>query len=133
MKVWDKKPIGTVLALTKSEAIELGITEQAVEAGEQHGELESRGPWSIPVRYKALAMSTVWTPEDKKSYSAETDKETAFGLRTLTDVKQSGHQLEGRVSINGKRYSAFTSSQLFEIDDRLVDVATIQVRMEKQK
>ena len=133
MKVWDKKPIDISLKLTKSEAIDLGITEKALEMNEQRGELKSVGPWSIPVSYKALAMSTVWTPEDERHYSSEIDKETAYGLRTLTDVRQSGHQLEGRVSINGKRYSAFTSSQLFEIDGKLVDVATIQVRMEKQK
>ena len=40
------------------------------------------------------------------------------------------NQMEGQVSLGGKKYSAFTSSQLFEREDgSLVDVGVIFVRM----
>ena len=57
-------------------------------------------------------------------------KHRVYGVRTLTDLREGGYQLEGRVSLGGKKYSAFTSSQLFEREDgSLVSVSVIFVRM----
>jgi len=47
----------------------------------------------------------------------------------MTDVKEDGYQLEGRVSIGGKKYSAFTTKTTFlRPDGKYVDVATLFVR-----
>jgi hypothetical protein len=47
-------------------------------------------------------------------------------------LKQSGHHLEGQASIKGKKVSAFTSSQLWQLPDgRLFETATIHCRMGK--
>jgi hypothetical protein len=130
MKTWQKdENKGGALKISKEDFLALGLPESAIEKGEQRGELKTFGPWGIPVSYKALAMSVKYTPEDKQRYTAENDGATAYGIRTLTNVRQGGYELEGRVSVNGKKYRGFTSSQLFEIDGKLVDVATIYVCM----
>lgn len=49
------------------------------------------------------------------------------GLRALTSPRESGYAHEGRVSVGGKRRRAFTSSQLFEVDGKLVDVGILYV------
>jgi hypothetical protein len=75
--------------------------------------IETIGPWSIPLRVKALAVTL-----DGK----------VFGERTMYAPKESGYQLEGRVSIGGKKYRAWTSSQLFERPDKsLCEVAVLYV------
>ena len=51
-----------------------------------------------------------------------------WGDRTLLNNRQSGHEIEGYVSINGKRRSAFTSRNLFLIEGKLVDVGILYVR-----
>jgi hypothetical protein len=81
--------------------------------------------WHAPiVGVKGLAITCDFgdfsTPENGK----------IFGVRTLSDVRESGYQLEGRVSIGGKKYRAFTSSRLFEREDgTLCDVAVLFVCM----
>lgn len=52
-----------------------------------------------------------------------------YGVRTMSRPKESGYNMEGRVSIAGKTHSAFTSSKLFERPDgSLVDVAVFVIR-----
>ncbi len=87
--------------------------------GEIRGELKHVGPWQIPVSYKALAISgKTWDGEPMRVY----------GLRTLTNVRESGHDLEGKVSLHGKRYRGFTTSVLFQLPDgKLISVAAIHV------
>ena len=105
----------------------MGITQEDIDAGEKRGELKTYGPWSIPISYKALCMSMVNTYPD---FPSITHSKISYGIRTLTNLRQSGYELEGRVSINGKKYSAFTSSQLFELPDgKLIDVAVIHARV----
>ena len=51
-----------------------------------------------------------------------------YGIRTLTNCRESGYQIEGRVSIGGKKHRAFTSSQLFQRSNgSLCDVAVLYV------
>jgi hypothetical protein len=51
-----------------------------------------------------------------------------YGLRTLSQARQSGYQMEGRVSVGGKRCRAFTSSMMFEREDgSLCNVAVLEV------
>lgn len=127
MKVWNREECKSALPVTEAELLAMGITKKDIEAGEKRGELKTYGPWNIPISYKALCMSMVNTYPD---FPSITHNKTAYGIRTLTDIRQSGYELEGRVSIGGKKYSAFTSSQLFELPDgKLIDVAVIHARV----
>ena len=82
--------------------------------------IETRGPWSVIIKCSGLCMRTDF----------ETGEHTIYGQRTLTNVRQSGYELEGRVAIGGKKYSAFTSSHLFELENgHLISVGIIFPRV----
>ena len=77
----------------------------------------------IPTKFVAPVMVAKFSPLGwAESY-------TLYGIRTLSDIKQSGYHLDGRVSINGKKYSAFSSSILWSVDSRLIQTAVIYARM----
>jgi hypothetical protein len=126
-KTWEK-PVPVALPITHKELSLLGVRNPGT--GEIRGALRTSGPWRIPVSYRALAMSTVYTPDEQRRYSAEQEKTVALGMRTMSNCKESGYALEGRTSIAGKKYRSFTSSQLFKFPDgKLVDIAIIFVCM----
>jgi len=53
---------------------------------------------------------------------------TIWGPRALSDAREGGYQMEGRVSIGGVKARAFTSSTMFELaDGRLVKAGTLFV------
>lgn len=107
------------------EQARLIFSEAEIQAGHQNANIQHVGPWNVPFAYTALCTSNTWAP-DVSTYLARRGPLHVYGKRTLTRPQQSGYQLEGRVSIGGKRYRAFTSSQLFELPDgRLIDAATI--------
>lgn len=123
--IWNNPPVS--LPITESELIALGIPSAAVKVGEYRGQMTLYGPWQICTAYRALCMSTVYVPKEQQRWTAQTLSETAYGMRTMTECRESGYQLEGRVSVNGKKVRAFTSSQMFELPDgKLVNVATVQ-------
>jgi hypothetical protein len=103
------------------------IGAQAIEAGEKRGEIETRGPWSTISKYTALAVTATWRDAPGGPY---VDEYTLHGDRVLSGARSSGYELEGHVSIDGVKRSAFTSSIMFEIQEtgRLVDVAVIHAR-----
>lgn len=117
-------PAGSTPA-TLEQLYALGLTDADIEAGEQRGQMRTQGMWQIPVSYKAVVESTVFGPNSSRVAVRY------WPPRTLVDIKQaSGLSLEGRVSLGGKKYSAFTSSELFELPcGKLIDVATIFVRL----
>lgn len=87
------------------------------------GELVTTGEWQIPVKYRALAVRKNWK---SNKYGDYIETVTLYGKRTLGDIKEDGYKLTGRVSINGKKIRAYTSSVLFELPDgRLYEVAVI--------
>lgn len=126
MKTWTKEEIAMKgsLPITREEFKALGLDP---DAGNIQGELKTYGPWQIPTSYKALLTSTVYIPKDEARYTAEKESETAYRIGTLSRPRQEGYCLEGRVKLNGKSYRAFTSSALFDVDGKLVSVATIHV------
>ena len=84
---------------------------------------DNRGEWQIPVKYRALAVRNNWKSNE---YGNWIESVTLYGKRTLGDIKEDGYKLTGRVSINGKKIRAYTSSVLFELPDgRLYGVAVI--------
>lgn len=117
-----KNPDYTI-KLTRQEAIELGI-DPTLE--KQHGEMKTQGAWQICTSFKALCLSKTY---DKSKMYTEVTETVLYGLRTMSRPRQGGYELEGYVSIKGKKYSAFTSSQLFEVDGKLINVATIHARI----
>lgn len=87
---------------------------------DSRGNLETFGPWHIPVKFQAPAISIEWGENHWPiSY-------TFYGPRTLRDLKNGGYDLQGRVSISGKKVRGFTSSLLCELPDgKLLETAVI--------
>lgn len=111
------------IKLSKDQAISLGID---ITQDEIRGEVETRGVWHIVSSYRALCIANEY---DKTSMFTKISSTTIFGKRRLSRPKDSGYHLEGYVSIGGKKYSAYTSSTLFEVDGKLINVATINARI----
>lgn len=117
--VFSNPSVAIKLTPKQAELLQIDINKDVI-----HGKMKTRGVWGIPVSYKAICMTAVYT---KDIYTKCTEK-TIIGIRALSNIKQGGYELEGYVSIKGKKHSAFTSSQLFEIEGKLIDVAIIHVR-----
>lgn len=112
------------IKITAEEAEKLGIDLERPD-----GKLFALGAWQVPIKFVALCCSAKY---GKTKYGMTVCKKKVFyGTRTLTNIRQpvGGYELEGQVSVKGKKYSAFTSSQMFEIDGKLIDVATIHARI----
>jgi len=110
--------------LTWEQATAIFSTDE-VARGEKRGAMLTSGMWCFIRRYKALACSQDFSAEGPDRY-----KLTVFGIRSLHGCRETGHDLEGRVSVQGKSRRGFTSSQLFQLPDgRLVDCAIIHVCM----
>lgn len=73
----------------------------------QRLEIETYGVWGMPISVKGLAVSMDF----------KTGAHTIYGYRTMYNVKQSGYDLEGHVSIKGKKYSCFTSNTIFRLEN----------------
>jgi hypothetical protein len=90
---------------------------------DQHGSLETYGPWHLPVKFTAPCLTYEWG-----EYSS-IQSVTLYGKRTLSKLKESGYRLEGRLSLGGQKVTGFTSSQLFKLPDgRLLDSGIIHAR-----
>jgi hypothetical protein len=96
--------------------------------------LEQNEVWNLPnncgeIRFD-LEMGPMPFCSIRKIHALAVDykSRTVFGLRSLCDFHDEGYIHRGRVSINGKKYRAFTSSMMFErTDGSLVDVAVLLV------
>lgn len=83
-------------------------------------EMDLVGPWQICRSLRGLVVSMDFNTKER----------TIYGWRKMVSCRQSGYDMEGRVSLGGKKYTCFTSSDIFDIDDgRCVDVATIFPRV----
>lgn len=111
-------------------ALESLIGADAIAKGERRFDLETVGPWRILRSIRGLAM----TVESREPHYLDPDKTSpatvAFhGLRTGRDCRTPGTWTDCRVSVGGRKRSAFTTSQLFELPDgRLIDVAVLYCR-----
>lgn len=89
--------------------------------------------WNIPdnvgeIRFEYERLDTFHRPIVSISGLAMTLSGKIFGMRKMHHPKESGYNLEGRVSISGKKYRAFTSSSMFEREDKsLINVAVLVV------
>lgn len=120
MKTYTNPPVA--LPITESELLALGVPQSAIDAGEMRGEIKHVGEsaWRVPVSYKALCVTATWGEHSRRL------TETVFGMRTLSAMRSCGYEMEGKVSVNGRKVRGFTSTQLFELPSgRLMNVATI--------
>lgn len=91
------------------------------ELEDQRGDLETMGPWQIPVRFTAPAVSITWEKGFIRAY-------TLYGPRTLSRPQQASYHLEGQVSVGGKKRKAYTSSVMCRLPDgKLLETATINL------
>ena len=112
------------IPITLEQARELGITDKDIAAWQKRGEMKTVGMWHIPVSYKAIVMHKDFDTRHVQVWSD----------RTMFNVTQGGYELEGWVSLGGKKYTCFTSSIMFELPDKtLVDCACIFVRLNYKK
>ncbi len=106
---------------------DMPFEQSAIDAGEIRGEFETVGPWQLIKSYRALAVE--YTNPETDHYNSYPYYQTAIihGMRSLLNPRESGHDLEGKVSIEGKKYRAFTSTAMFNVNGKLVDVAILYV------
>jgi len=89
------------------------------EGGEERFEIKTTGyGWNLVTDIKGLACTL---------------NGKIFGYRNMHHPKESGYQMEGKVSIGGKKIRAFTSSRLFERPDgSLIDIAILVVCLKEE-
>jgi hypothetical protein len=118
--VLDYKPGAVVL--TEQQA-RLLFTDSEIEKGEARGEMSTVGMWQLPVRYRAVCTSNSF---DRESFPIGHGPLNVYGKRCLVDIRQAGFEIEGRVTVNGKKHRGFSSSQLFELPSgKLISCAII--------
>ena len=88
---------------------------------DKRGELVTRGPWQLPVTFRAVAISCEWGEFNFLKTI------TLYGQRNLSNAKQEhGYCLSGTVSIGGIKRRGFTSTQLWQLPDgQLIETAVI--------
>ena len=89
------------------------------------GTIQTVGPCrEIPTKFVAPVIVANSSPKGwAESY-------TLYGIRTLADCKPGLYNLEGRVSIGGRKVSAYTSSILWSVDGKkLIGTAVIYARI----
>jgi hypothetical protein len=99
--------------------------QEAIDAGKRHFATRHRGPWHICDQLRGLAVSAEW--KEGPTYP-QIDAYTLHGDRSLLNPRQSGYQMEGSVSVDGRRFRAFTTDTLFQLPcGKLVSVACLHV------
>ena len=113
----ENPPAGAIPA-TVEQLKSLGFTQAEIDAGEKRFEHLPYG------RFRAIVERAEWGHENTGKAWVE-----FHAVRTLTDTRQNGYAMDGRVSLNGRKHSAFTTDQLFELPDgRLISAAVIFAR-----
>ena len=114
----ENPPAGAIPA-TVEQLTALGFTQAEIDAGEKRWEF-------LPFRrFRAIVERAEWK---EGPYGLNVGKAWVefYAVRTLTDTRESGYAQDGRVSLNGRKLSAFTSDALFELPDgRLISAAVI--------
>lgn len=97
------------------------------EKGESRFKMKTWGSWGTVVSITGLAVSQEFPRHEGTPRTPEESGITVYGVRTMSNPKESGYNMEGRVSVGGRSHRAFTSSQLFLVEGKLVDVAVLHV------
>jgi hypothetical protein len=116
---YENPTSGSVKA-TREDLLKLGVTESEIEAGEKRFETETWGCYGVIRSLRAIVETGEFG-----EHSAMTWKQF-YPMRTMSNPRQSGYDMEGVVSVGGRKSTCFTSSQMFELPcGKLVDVAVI--------
>jgi len=111
-------PPAGAISISQELAESFGLT-----GGEKRLDVETFGPWRIPVRLRGLCVTTEF---DKTCGYTRSKGFACFGVRTMTRPRESGYQMEGQVSVMGRKVRAFTSSKLFQLPSgKLIDCGVI--------
>jgi len=113
-------PTSSSVKATREDLLKLGVTEAEIEAGEKRFETETWGCYGVTRSLRAIVECGEFG-----EFSRMTWKQF-YPVRTMSNPRQSGYNMEGVVSVGGRKSTCFTSSQLFELPcGKLVDVAVI--------
>lgn len=107
--------------ITAETAKKLGID---INTDQQSGKIEQVGPWGIIKSFTALCIKRHY---DDKSMFTKVKSIDLIGIRKMGEITQQGYGIKGRVSVGGKKAQAWDTSQLFEVDGKLIDVACIAI------
>ena len=125
----EMNPMESAVPISRADLAAM-IGEKAVNAGERRFAMKTFGPWQIVRSIRALAVTAEWA--EKPWGGRAVTSYTFYGDQTGHQVTQPGTWSECRVSIGGKKLSAFTSSVMFQTEDgKLVDVAVLHCRTPK--
>lgn len=107
--------------LTSAQAKKLGIDLNSLK-----GDLETIGTWGAPKSFVALCISSKF-----KRFPVERTETTFYGQRKMSNFNQKGgYELDGWVSVGGKKVSCFTSSLSISIDNgESLEIAVIFARI----
>jgi len=86
------------------------------DGGEAKFEIETYGPVRSVATIRGLAV-------EKTGAGVR-----VHGVRSLQKLRPAGYEYEGTVSLGGSKRSAFTTTQLFVVEGKLVDVSVLYVR-----
>jgi hypothetical protein len=102
----------------------LGFTPEEIEAGEKRLESVHSGPWSICQSLRGIVERAEFGEYSRKMWVE------FYPARKMSNPRSCGYDMEGTISLGGKKSSAFTSSQLFELPDgRLIDCGILFARI----
>jgi hypothetical protein len=119
---YDSPTCGSVKA-TREQLKQLGVTDAEIDAGEKRFEMETWGCYGVIRTLRAIVECGEFGDHSRMTWKQ------FYPIRTMSNPKQSGYDMEGIVSLGGRKSTCFTSSQLFELPcGQLVDVAVIFAR-----
>lgn len=124
---YDNPTSGSVKA-TREQLLELGVTSEEIEAGEKGFETETLGCYGVTRTVRAVVECGEFGEFHQIKWK------DFYSMLTMSKPRQSGYEMDGVVSIGGRKDTCFTSSQLFELPcGKLVDVAVIFSRSKTRR
>jgi hypothetical protein len=107
---------------TMEQLAALGVTAEEIAKGEKRFDFTHFGPWHLCRSIRAVVEFS------HRDESGKVTLKAFFPARTMHAPRSCGYDLEGRIPFAGRKASAFTTSQMFELPDgRLVEVATLHL------
>jgi hypothetical protein len=119
-----ENPSSGAIPATFEQLAALGFTPEEIDAGEKRLEMELSGPWHVCRSIRGIVERAEFGDNYGKRWVE------FYPARKMTNPRSSGYDMEGHVSIAGRKSSAFTSSQMFELPDgRLVNCGILFARI----
>jgi hypothetical protein len=92
--------------------------------GQLHFKVTTRGPWSLPDSFRALAIEAHTVPRPYGLHPISKGV-TVWGFRSLQGAREDGYDYRGRVKAGGRRMRAFTSDKMVTYQGRLTTLAVL--------